>query len=340
MNLLCSFSININGRPCADLVLWDMPYGLLVAPWDNLLTDAEVETFFQQLAVVQRSRAHTLCLGCIWHDTGRMRRFMLEHGYADIHIFGVYKPQQNTTGMEWIYALELYVVGYKQNIRACSLTFSDMNPVFRHNVIFSHQVASKLKYAGLDEEVNTTQKNPNIASFLGRITCKAGASALVIGAGSGSEVLGLARIGVNVVALERDGKQFRAMTERLTSEAAFADRAIAQQVQEEKEIALLTVLASRFTKLDPDVGVHFDQGSESSSRMQDPCREELSPAASAVSRGKVCPSCGEVLEAEDAIACSVEKCSAGQIHKQCAVTCRTCAVKFCSDQCAGTHSHE
>ena len=92
-----------------------MPYGLSVAPWDILLTDTEVETFFQQLAVVQRSRAHTLCLGCIWHDAGRIRRFMLEQGYADIHIFGVYKPQQSTTGMEWIFALEIYVVGYKQN---------------------------------------------------------------------------------------------------------------------------------------------------------------------------------------------------------------------------------
>ena len=325
---------------CADLVLWDMPYGLLVAPWDNLLTDAEVETFFQQLAVVQRSRAHTLCLGCIWHDAGRMRRFMLEHSYSDIHIFGVYKPQQNTTGMEWIFALELYVVGYKQNIRACSLTFSDMNPVFRHNVIFSHQVSSKLKYAGAEEEVNTTQKNPNVASFLGRITCKPGSSALVIGAGSGSEVIGLARIGVNVVALERDGRQFRAMTERLTSEAAFEERATAQQAQEEKEIALLTVLASRFTKLDPVVGAHFEQGSDSSCSMQESSQEEPPAAVSAASGGTVCPCCGESSGVDDVIDCSVEKCSVGQFHKQCAVTCKSCALKFCSDQCAVTHSHE
>ena len=57
----------------ADLVIWDMPYGLGVAPWDVLLTDHELETFFQQLAVVNRSRAHALCLGCIWHDAGRVQ---------------------------------------------------------------------------------------------------------------------------------------------------------------------------------------------------------------------------------------------------------------------------
>ena len=30
----------------ADLVFWDMPYGLGVAPWDVLLTDTELDFFF------------------------------------------------------------------------------------------------------------------------------------------------------------------------------------------------------------------------------------------------------------------------------------------------------
>ena len=92
-----------------------------------------------------------------------------------------------------------------------------------------------------------------------------------------------------------DGRQFRAMTERLTSEAAFADRATAQQAQEEKEIALLTVLASRFTKLDPVVGAHFEQGSDSSISMQESSQDEPPAAVSAASGGKVCPCCGESL---------------------------------------------
>ena len=55
--------------------------------------------------------------------------------------------------------------------------------------------------------------------------CKPGTYALVVGAGSGSEVLGLARVGVNVVAIERDEKQFHALTERLSNEAAFPAKA-------------------------------------------------------------------------------------------------------------------
>ena len=54
----------------------------------------------------------------------------------------------NTTGLEWIFAVEIMLVGYKGGIRDCQLTFHDMNPVFRHNLLFAHQVGSKLKYAG------------------------------------------------------------------------------------------------------------------------------------------------------------------------------------------------
>ena len=52
--------------------------------------------------------------------------------------------------------------------------------------------------------MNTTQKIPDVASFIAPRLCKPGSSALVIGAGSGSEVVGLARVGVHVVVLEKD----------------------------------------------------------------------------------------------------------------------------------------
>ena len=87
-----------------------------------------------------------------------------------------------TNRVHWIFAVEMLVVGYKGGIRNCSLTFTDMNPVFRHNFVFAHQVHGKLRHPGEDEEVNTTQKNPNVASFMGRITCRPGSFALVIGA--------------------------------------------------------------------------------------------------------------------------------------------------------------
>ena len=94
---------------------WDMPYGKGLADWDMaLLTDMEVESLFQQLGVINRARNHCLVLGCVWHDVGRMRAAMAANGYLDIHPLFVYKPMQNTSGMEWISAVETLVVGYNK----------------------------------------------------------------------------------------------------------------------------------------------------------------------------------------------------------------------------------
>jgi len=140
-----------------DLVIWDMPYGIEVADWDVLLSDMQLEIFFQQLVVTNRARAHCLVLGCVWHDAGRIRLRMLDSGYSDVHPLYAVKTQQNNTGMEWIQAVEVFVVGYKGGIKACNLTFSEINPVFRHNFFCLHQLGTKLRHTGDDKDVNTTQ---------------------------------------------------------------------------------------------------------------------------------------------------------------------------------------
>ena len=160
-----------------------MPYGLR---WRHGTTDVEVEQFFQQVVVIASERHHCGVLSIVFSDSGRMKAFMVQCGYSDIHPFYIYKPQQNTTGMEWIYAVEK-LCGYKGGVKACGLTLSTMNPVCRHSHVFGHQVGSKIKHCSAEEEVNTTQKNPHVASFIARVLSKPGSSALVIGAGSGSE---------------------------------------------------------------------------------------------------------------------------------------------------------
>ena len=47
---------------CADLVFREMPFGFGKDPWDELLSDEDVEQFFQQVAVVNRARHHTIVL--------------------------------------------------------------------------------------------------------------------------------------------------------------------------------------------------------------------------------------------------------------------------------------
>ena len=314
-----------------------MPYGMALAEWDVLLPELDVEILFQQLAVINRARAHCLILGCIWHDVGRMRQAMLANGYTDVHVLVVYKPQQNTSGMEWINALEHLVVGYKSGIKACRLTFSDLNPIFRHNVLFSHQVGPKLRFAGQEVVVNETQKNPNVASAIGRIMCIPGSRALVLGAGSGSEVVGLARIGVNVVGVECDTRQFQALTQRITAEAAAPEEALNKLADDEQKIALLGQLLARFTKLLPDAQAHFAD-SEESVKQDDDEEDRSADASSELEQRKPeCPGCGQAVAAADSEACGKMQCPSKTLHRACVTTCNTCKVSFCSAVCAGDH---
>ena len=107
---------------------WDMANGKGLAELDTaFLTDQEVENLFQQLNVINRARAHCLELGCVWHEVGRLRAATAANGYLDIHPLFVYKQLQNTSGMEWILAVETLVEGYNGGIKACNLTFKEIH---------------------------------------------------------------------------------------------------------------------------------------------------------------------------------------------------------------------
>ena len=96
--------------------------------------------------------------------------------------------------MHWLLAVEQMIVGSKEGIGDCAVTFSQLTPLFGHNLLFGLQVDSKIKHAGEAEEVNTPE-NPHVASFRAQRLFKSGSSALDIGAGSGSKVVGLAHLG-------------------------------------------------------------------------------------------------------------------------------------------------
>ena len=85
-------------------------------------------------------------------------------------------------------------------------------------------------------------QNPNVTSFMAPSLPRTGFSALVIGCRSGSEVFGLARFGVRVVALEKDPEQFRALALRLLAAASAPANSLKQAAEDEKMGALLRTL--------------------------------------------------------------------------------------------------
>ena len=107
-----------------------------------LLTDVQVDEFFKPVAVINRALHYTMVPSINCKDYGRMAAYMMQNGCTDIHPLFVFKPQQNMTGMGWIFAASQMIVGSKGGIQNCAATFVDNHPLFRHNLFFGLQVDS------------------------------------------------------------------------------------------------------------------------------------------------------------------------------------------------------
>ena len=316
-------------KSCSALIHWDMRYGLGVADWDTLLTDSQLTLFFQQMAIINKAAHHVLTLHTHFADAGRIRKAMSDHGYQHIHPLYVYKPNQNLKGVnQFIFAVDLILVGYKSSRNDIKLTFSDPNPTMRHNMIFSHSVNSRFSVSGGDP-VNITQKHPGVAAYLGQVFCTPGDLVMVIGAGSGSEVIGFNRAGMNVVGIEKDSRQFRGCCARLVQEHAENKKVMAQHALEVAQVDHLKRQASGFQHYEPDAAPN-DSDSDG---------DDESPAV--VSAATECVSCGEVL-GDDVGKCDLITCEVSKVHLACLLPKPDggpdCLHKFCSEDCASKHT--
>jgi len=309
---------------------WDMPYGLDVADWDTLLTDSQLTLFFQQIAIINKATCHVITLHTHFADAGRIRAAMANHGYQHIHPLYVYKPNQNLKGTnQFIFAVDLILVGYKSSRNDIKLSFADPNPTMRHNLIYSHSVNSRFSMSD-GVPVNITQKHPGVAAYLGEVFCSPGDTVMVIGAGSGSEVLGFNRAGMKVVGIEKDAKQFRGCCARLVQEHAEEQKVMTQHNLEVAQVLELKRVASKFQHYDPEEPVNVE-GSD----------DDAHPAPPDVPIIQDCISCGLPL-GQNSAECDLTTCEVTKVHVACLVA-KTdgegdCTHGFCSDQCAAKHT--
>ena len=109
-----------------------------------------------------------------------------------------------------------------------------------------------------------------------------------------------------------------------------------QQGEEEKQIALLTVLAAKFTKLNPVVNAHFG-GGDDDVEAEEVVPSQRSPPDTAAVLAAPCPACGQDVKYNDGVVCGAGGCLARKVHGECAVRCGACASVFCSDSCKEAH---
>ena len=148
-------------------------------------------------------------------------------GYTDASMFQTYKPAQNANARNnLVNAADMILIHYRGGMaNAIRKTFPHgNNPTSRHNFLATPLLHGKTTIESGGPPINPCEKHPIIAYHLSKILFETGKPVLVIGSGSGGEVVGLVRAGFNVVAVEMDHAQNAGLRARLTAEAAVLDK--------------------------------------------------------------------------------------------------------------------
>ena len=321
-----------------------MPYGLHLAPWDVLLTDEEFELFFNMIAVINHAKKHTLFLHTHPKDVGRVWAKMEENNYQHVHQIFVYKPIHNTKGThQYLNAVDQILVGYQPTRNDAKPLFESHNPLLRHNLLYSQIVKARTVMAagGSHEPLNITEKHPVVAMQLGKIHAHPGDRALVVGAGSGSEVIGFNRAGLNVVAIELDRNQFNGIRARVMAEAANemeADEEAELQLKQIKEHRQATTQFEKAEVLPKEKNVK--SGAPATKRLKTGTSPEPDAVSASSAAPQTCVACGSGPGEDRLIECSSRDCGNAVFHSTCMSACETCGEYFCGDTCSFNHKCE
>ena len=171
-------------------------------------------------------------------------------------------------------------------------------------------------------------QNPNVTSFMAPSLPRTGFSALVIGCRSGSEVFGLARFGVRVVALEKDPEQFRALALRLLAAGLRCGQCADAGGEDEKMGALLRTLHAGTRPMRDRRGL-FVQTEEEDAE-DEPAASSSSSSSAAPAAERKCVACGQALGLTLEAMCVKDDCPFGAVHLGCCARCPSCRKVFCS----------
>ena len=202
-----------------DIGLFDIPFGYGIRPWDVLIDQRYMNLIVKRMAQLMEKDACSIIIYCRWDHTEMVKKSMEANHFLDAEVLHVYKTNQNTAGnpTDFIHASETVVFASRNGRQQNPKLFDSKNPQMRHNLFMvPSNRDSKLKN-GDNVFVNPTEK-PHLSGYLfAQLFCNPGASVLVVGAGAGGDVLGLASNPkvTKIIAIEKDPIQFKELSQHL-----------------------------------------------------------------------------------------------------------------------------
>jgi hypothetical protein len=203
---------------CVALIFFDLPFGKKVEHWDErAFTDAELEQMLENIVAINGAKKSVLVLVLDVNDFGRYAKVVKAQGWTNVHKMTWYKTDHNATGVGcYIFATEIIMVCYRPNWHETQWYGMEKNPTKRHDLFALPACSTKTIHTD-GVEVNKHQKPTGLIRFFIENHCGPSDFVLVLGFGSGSEIIGAVQSNVNVVGVEQDVRQFNAFRARLLS---------------------------------------------------------------------------------------------------------------------------
>ena len=153
-------------------------------------------------------------------EIGLVKEGMVAKGFTPQPLYW-YKTDLNVSGDpgRWTQAVENAVIGVKGHEHRGSHMSLNPNPTYRHNIIHGpalHTFSKHFGRAGVSV-INQHEKPEYVVQAMLGPYLKPGDNVIVAGSGAGGEVRGLLALGVHVVGLENDPRQYMALNALMIS---------------------------------------------------------------------------------------------------------------------------
>jgi hypothetical protein len=204
----------------------DLNYGYRVANWDTAIDALFLDNIFKQY---DASNTNDNCVVWMWHaprDTSLVLAAYEARKYVQPLGFYWHKTLHNVAGPKSALtsSVETCMIGYKKTRNEVPWNCSD-DPTERHNFIECKGV-TKMARDDTNNIINPSEKPPHVVCEIIRINCNRGETIVIVGPGSGGDIMGAVMAGINVVAVEKDPYQFKSLQAHLTKLAAEEQEAL------------------------------------------------------------------------------------------------------------------